>query len=165
MSKLRLILNILGIALIVYLVFPYKSVSPEFKPYYNEFMGYVQNKCTEKQYNNPYKIIIDTNSFITGDIVGVCLRSIYSYRIYIKTDFWKTANDIAKYGVIMHELTHCVLRMDHSEDPNNYMYPYYDVSIKSIEQVKQQLMVNINNTCNSKEVNHDIDASSRINTN
>ena len=44
--------------------------------------------------------------------------------IYIDNSFWKDANSIAKKKLIYHELGHDVLNLDHSTNPNDYMYEY-----------------------------------------
>ena len=45
-----------------------------------------------------------------------------------------------------HEMTHCLLDMDHSLDEHNYMY--YADRPSVLEETKAQLLVNIKEYCN-----------------
>lgn len=146
MKRFRFLLNSLGILFILYLIFPYKSFDKQVTSYYNEFMSYVYSSCELNEYHHPSQIVIGFTTLLPKSTVGICFRGPISYRIYLLKDYWDKSNDIVRYGLIMHELSHCVLYMTHSDDPTNYMYPYTS-GFSSVQKIREQLLLNISEIC------------------
>tara|TARA_Y100000746_G_C15374079_1_gene395404 strand:+ start:542 stop:1018 length:477 start_codon:yes stop_codon:yes gene_type:complete len=60
------------------------------------------------------------------DLVGISfgMNNDEEIDIYIDNSYWIKINSITKKKLIYHELGHDVLNLDHSTDPNDYMYEY-----------------------------------------
>ena len=69
-----------------------------------------------------------------SNIAGVCTRWNNGFReIAINQNYWSTASEDARWGLIFHELGHCVLNREHVSTkhayknlsvPDSLMYPY-----------------------------------------
>lgn len=107
----------------------YLKSNTELLNYYIEYKEMFESVCARDDVNRlmPDKAIIkfaptsDPNQ--KGRAIGVCTTyDTGDWVIRIDPEFYKTASNEDRYSVVMHELTHCVLHMDHSSDQGNYMY-------------------------------------------
>jgi hypothetical protein len=123
---------------LMYLFFPLKIINPELQPYYNHFMMTAKAYCDERDLNQPDRIEIDFSSTMDRNILGYCMRyGDLSYFLKIQKQFWDRATDAEKYQLVIHELTHCVMREGHSDDRKHYMY--YAMNSLTIEETSKQL--------------------------
>lgn len=93
------------------------------KPYITEFYDHLERVCPETHdlRNERYSIGFgDTDSDGT---IGYCAPLLNGYQIVIDKDFWNRASLEDRSNLMYHELTHCVLGVQHSSDEKNYMYP------------------------------------------
>lgn len=73
------------------------------------------------------QIILDIDDELElNDLVGISfgMDNDDIIDIYIDNSFWETSEEMVRKRLIYHELGHDVLNLDHSEDPNNFMFPY-----------------------------------------
>ena len=72
-----------------------------------------------------YKIESD---FSYNDAVGISFGMFNDeiIDIYIDNSYWEKANSITRKKLIYHELGHDVLNLEHSTNPNDYMYDIID---------------------------------------
>jgi hypothetical protein len=66
----------------------------------------------------------EDDSFFEGNVIGLCVKpALGGWTVHIKQSMWTKSSEVYRKAVLFHELTHCVLdRMEHSLDPNSYMY-------------------------------------------
>lgn len=150
MRLLKLVKYVL-LAYLVYLIIPIKYVNDEFKPYYNNYLTIVKSYCGTEDLNLPSRMSIDYMTFVySKDLLGNCARfGSVSFFIGINESSWKKLDEDAKYQVITHELTHCVLEEMHSENPNNFMY--FELNYLPRNIVNKQLIDIVKNKCHNKE--------------
>lgn len=95
-------------------------------------LGYSAETLSFSDYLQQFKTLVHGTGRYAGrfDIenlpkpfIGFCYHD-NPWRIRIDYTFWFSPNVPIddKRSLIFHELTHCVLGADHSNDPNNYMY-------------------------------------------
>lgn len=76
-----------------------------------------------------YKLIYKIESdFSYNDVVGVSF-GIFNDEIidiYIDNSYWEKVNSLTRKKLIYHELGHDVLNLEHSTNPNDYMYNFID---------------------------------------
>lgn len=140
-----------GIAVVVTLLFcatPIHTMDPRLTPYVNEIMGIIDSTCGSKAYSLPQHTSYAFEKLI-GNAIGVCRWNIYGYSVSIDTAFWSRSDDLDKFTVIAHEITHCVLKLNHSKDPDNYMY-YLNTSLLTKIEVIEQLQSNTRWACSQK---------------
>lgn len=56
-------------------------------------------------------------------------------KIIINTDYWKSASDTKRVYILFHEIGHCDFDMDHTDDPDHFMY--YGVDEHQLEMFKK----------------------------
>jgi len=90
----------------------------ETKQYYDEFINIVGTGFT-----TPGTIIFARNP--VGNL-GLCFTDVihptWGWTIHISGDYWIRLNDHERRVVLFHELTHCTMNEEHSDDPTSYMY-------------------------------------------
>lgn len=95
-----------------------------------EFDSYVQT--FETTYNIPVNVSIMFKDIADDTIAGQCWYS-EPRKIEIDTPYWNEITELGREQLIMHELGHCVLNLDHDETigtvgawhnvPMSIMYP------------------------------------------
>ena len=71
----------------------------------------------------PFKVHMVEVAPLPGDYVGACISfEGKPLRIEIVRKEWVKAGSIDRAYMLVHELMHCLLNLDHSEDPNDIMY-------------------------------------------
>ena len=118
------------------LFLPYRSVDTDLQPYFDSYMSAVTTICKENQYYQPRRIIIKFDK-LTRPTIGRCSSGLMDYTIQGDREYWKSANEEDRAELMFHELAHCVIDQDHSEDMLNYMSPekMYDIDMHTL--VKQ----------------------------
>jgi len=127
------------LSLILIFAAPVQVTHNDLQPYYTEFVNIITNECPSIKYTNKGKRNIGFAN-IGGKTLGYCMMTGFGYTIMIDSTYWSRANDTDKYEVIMHELTHCLLREPHNYDPDNYMFPSKEKCIPKeviLEQIKE----------------------------
>lgn len=99
------------------------TIDPEFIPFVEKF---------EKEQNEVVDIDIMFKA-TEGQIVALCWRYDYNKQgisIEVDPNFWFSSTEMEKEETIYHELGHCILARDHTEElidykvPKSIMYPY-----------------------------------------
>lgn len=132
-------------SLLIFEATPIRYVNTELLPYYNKFMDFTTQICTKDKYFYPNKIYIGFSS-LKGNVIGECSVSREAFYINIKSDYWFHSKDSVRESLMFHEMTHCVLKMDHVDDRNNYMNPEINEDLTK-EQIEAQLIQNLNKRC------------------
>lgn len=124
---------------------PYNNteIDPILKPYYNEYMDLVNEYCVVEQYNNvKFKLVFGD---LTGDQIGVCETFPNSFKITIDRDAWNSYSPDSRFQLEIHELLHCTMGIQHSNDPTSIMY--YSIYFVSKENAIKQLRSILKNRC------------------
>jgi hypothetical protein len=131
-----------------YITLPVHEINPQIEPYYEEVITKVHNRCSFLYYYHPSQFTIDFAQLqdINHPIIGVCQKNLNRYQIYVDEEFWETANDSAKYELIVHEMTHCLFLEGHSDDEGSYMYP--SIRFLGRSTVTQQFDAYLDRACN-----------------
>jgi hypothetical protein len=104
-------------------IYIFLNIDPILEPYNAEYREILLGVCPSKSNLPGTRYTI--NFVPKGDgWIGVCKPRLGGFTINIDREYWNTrATPEEKTQLMYHELTHCILDKDHSEDPNNYMYP------------------------------------------
>jgi len=138
---------ILGIIFGIYaaLILKPNHIDPELKPYYEEYVSDRNVICKEsnKFANITIKIVDDLPKFKIGE----CRPFASSYIIKINKEYWKMASEPDKYQVMMHELTHCDMKLyRHVNSDFHYMAPYHIAQSRML--TRWQMLHLMNFLCN-----------------
>lgn len=136
---------IISLLILFVLFFPIKRIDIDLQPYYTEVNNIIEENCPSKRYFNPSKIVVVKRN-LPSPIIGYCQPNINSFKIIIDTEYWDTGTNNQKFFLMAHELSHCMLSVQHSEDSLNYMYPDENESLSRITVI-EQLIQNIKNFC------------------
>lgn len=128
-------------------IIPITEIDKALEPGYNKYIEFINNNCKDKTklFNPPQKYIIFGN--LDEGKIGETTRYTFKYKIIMSSSYWwKRSNDMNNI-TLYHELSHAILRLDHSKDPNNYMFAYDEgYNIKDIEQ---QIIADIKRVCDN----------------
>lgn len=69
----------------------------------------------------PVSIVFSDLSHKQGPVVGLCYSSVRKRIVQIDYTFWQNSSETSRTTLIRHELGHCLLGRDHTE--NGYMAP------------------------------------------
>jgi hypothetical protein len=154
LTKVLIMCNImlLGLsapALARHIVFHYKHIDKEFKPYTNVYYNYLKEYCKTNKYNRQAFFTIEmADEMENPNWIGVCEDKVNGWSIKINRKWWNMNHDVAfRQQLLNHELTHCLLLKDHVNDKSNYMYPQL-IKLDPI-QVIMQTTGDIYNHCNN----------------
>lgn len=125
-------------------------VDGDFKIYLTEIKRDIRNNCARDEYSHKHF------QFIYKDLekrtVGLCLRTRSHFTVFVNPHTWPLLTFDEKYQVLAHEVTHCMLRLPHVDDPNNYMYPIQREFLSKGE-VRSQFLKNIYSVCQGQPTN------------
>lgn len=130
-----------------FVYFPIKRIDPALKGYYDYYQELKNEVCPSLKLYKPAKIIIDFG-MKSGPYIGICYRSNIGFHITVDRQWWDHEDEQDRFQLMMHELSHCMLGLDHIEDPSNYMYPSFMYLDK--DTVIQELTANFKAQCPSK---------------
>lgn len=128
-------------------IIPTTEIDKLLEPGYNRYMELVNNNCKDKSklFNPAQKYII------FGDLeegkLGETTRYTFKYKIIMSNSYWWKRGNEQNNITLYHELSHAVLRMEHSKDPHNYMYAY-DEGYNIID-VEQQIIADVKQVCDN----------------
>ena len=116
-------LVILLVAEVALTFVPIKNVEPELEPYYYKFLSTVYAHCENRQVFAPNQLTIkfSKGGALGERIIGVCRNRVFSFTIEIDKDYWYRADESDRLQLMTHELSHCVLGLDHVDNIDNYM--------------------------------------------
>lgn len=101
--------------------YSYHDIDNELIPYNNFFINELQNHCTNNQYFYPRKTSIKIEDMTLHDL-GVCKLGLVRFEIILNKQYWDILDEDTRFETIIHEYTHCFLRIDHTDDLDHYMY-------------------------------------------
>ena len=131
------------VSLLLFVTVPIKRINTSIQPYYNEFVELVKNECPNLE--TPRQLIIDFGT-LKDEEIGLCYYFTFKREIKIDSFFWETASEFSRRQLVFHELTHCLLNVDHVESEDNYMNPY--LIYISEEKLLEQIKLNAKEHCN-----------------
>lgn len=102
---------------------PIHRVDKELDMYHQMFMSVVRYNCKEDEYYQPNQLIVDFSPDSDWNNLGTCQTGLSRSEIHINKDEWVGLSDDDKFQLMMHEETHCVLKLDHIDDDGHYMSP------------------------------------------
>lgn len=133
----RKIIYSLLIILLAFVYLPIKYIDIDLQLYYNEVMEIIETSCPNGKYFHPRQNIVMFNT-LPNDAIGECRSNNYYSVIFIDKNYWEVATTEAdKFQLVAHEMAHCFLNKEHSENMMNYMY--WAMFPLSKELTKEQL--------------------------
>ena len=124
--------------------FKLEKIDQKLKLYYDHYMSLINSNCPKLNKNQPKQIFIYFSDH-KDSIIGLCSKNNYRFIVTIDNKYWSKADEAQKYQLVMHELSHCVLGIDHSSDIGNYMFPVLEDLSMNI--VYEQVVQDIKNKC------------------
>lgn len=123
-----------------------RYVQDELKPYVDEYYRKVEANCNNNQYNSSYfyQIVFKPQE---ESFIAVCYYKVNGYKIEVDPNWWNSprTTEADRIQLMNHELSHCVLNLEHRSDPKDYMYPsFIQLSPKVVDA---QLYQDISNVC------------------
>lgn len=82
--------------------------------------------------------------------VGVCYRNGTARAIFIKKWYWNKIDSTSRKTLLFHELGHCILDLEHRDDPNNYMNPYITEDL-SMWNLYNQVVADVKAHCTKQQ--------------
>lgn len=125
------------------------TVEPEFKPYVREIKRDIKSFCNKDEFQHRNFKILFSN--LSGDEIGLCQRNRKGFLITIDYRAWQHLTETTKYQLLAHEMSHCMLHLDHSKDDENYMNPYLRKNL-SIHETRLQMIAEIGKVCTGEPV-------------
>jgi hypothetical protein len=101
---------------------PIYSVDPELKYYHDMFNKALKINCGY-DIEKPRQVIVKFAKIKEPDVMGLCERGLFRSTIKIDPDKWQHLTLEERFVLMMHEETHCQLKVEHSNNPRHYMYP------------------------------------------
>lgn len=120
------------------------TVDEAFKPYVKVIKRDIKTFCSKDEFQHKnFRILFST---LPGHEVGLCVRNHSGFRIFIDPLSWETMGVASRYEVLAHEMSHCMLHLDHTADKQSYMNPYLRKSF-SINETRLQMISEIGKVC------------------
>lgn len=124
----------------------YKIIDSQLETYYNEFNNLIANNCNHIENLNGSKKIYIGFKDLKEDTAGECLIGREAWTILIDKKVFDSFDELDKENLLYHELTHCILLLDHTKDVNNYMNPFL-INLPDKQTLINQVIENINAAC------------------
>lgn len=106
-------------------------VDEPLKPYFNEFVSISNEMCPGKVDEHPnYEVTLEPLN--DDDIAGICSTLYFKFTVKINSKYWNKYDEDDKFQLVAHELSHCFYNIQHTDNPNNYMYFTLNKLIKPI---------------------------------
>jgi hypothetical protein len=102
------------------------GVPSEVRSHYDAFMTdcYLYSKTLAYRCGtNKWKIISISMDDHDTTRAGVCIISIRGLHVKFNPKYWRKYDDNTKKALVYHELSHCILGMDHTPDADGIMSP------------------------------------------
>lgn len=112
-----------------------RSIDPILEPYVNTFVEAAGDKAFYPSYWSVK--LVDVVESDNPEVIGVCRTALDRFEIEIDRVRFLNLTEEFKNSLVFHEMTHCVFRKPHVEDPHNYMYRY--LKGFSLEELRLQL--------------------------
>lgn len=127
------------------IVTPIKVIDPKLQSFYDEFQEEVRG-CPAHKLSMAPKVYIKFKERLY-EAVGQCTNALAWYSIEVDKRYWESLDYNGRYSLMMHELTHCVLKMGHTDYNNlHYMNSFHETSLDFTE-VKSQMRKIIKQVC------------------
>ncbi len=119
--------------------FSTKKVDDQLKPYVDEALVIGNEVCPSRiESHSSYEIQFNDDD---PEVAAYCQKRYFRFYIYVNKKHWNKYTEDDRYNLIFHEAGHCIFDLNHSDNPNNYMY-YAMVDIPKpivIEQAKRDM--------------------------
>lgn len=126
-------------------IIPETVIAPNLQEPYNRYMFLINKYCKDKtKINDPPQKYIIFGDLDQGKI-GETTRYTFKYTVIMSPPYWWTRSSDSDLISFDHEMGHAVLRLDHSKDPKNYMYPFDEGY--NLKEVEQQVIADIIRVC------------------
>ena len=146
---MRPIISFLTLCTLIYLYIPNKKEVIDYRvaKEYQLVDNFIKDACKNNDwYFQPRSILVYLDDGIAKKgYDGLCYRLPFEFIIKINKGFWLRSTEEERIQLMAHELSHCRLRINHSNDDSNYMYiTNYSVPFSKFIP---QLFDNIYSTC------------------
>lgn len=125
---------------------PAREIDNELGPYVSNYLDLVKEECP--RVSLPRQVIIKFSKLPSG-VMAWCVPRPAGFKIEINEETWGFETVEGRYSLVVHELSHCVLGLPHSQDEYNYMY-YNDKNDLHPEIVDIQLRKDAKDFCKKR---------------
>lgn len=114
-------------------IFPHKD--PVLEKEYEKVLTIVKTHCSPDQYYLPRNVTVEFTKLY--EEIAYCQIRMSGFKLVFDKRYWLTyLNEIDRTQLMMHELTHCLFKQKHLEDPRHFMAEFF-VSIPEKELNRQ----------------------------
>lgn len=114
-------------------LFPHKDKTLEKE--YEKVLTIVKTHCSPDQYYLPPNVTVEFDKLY--EEIAYCQIRLSGFKLVFDKSYWtNNLNEIDRTQIMMHEMTHCLFRQKHVEDPRHYMAEFF-VSIPQEELDRQ----------------------------
>lgn len=137
------------------------QITEEFLPYYNDFIFFLNNHCTDKDYNHLLNLTLNFGDLSKKDLAGETTYYTYAIKlttvqwyyadIVIDEKTWSKMNQDEKFALIFHELTHALFFYPDLKDKKyRHHYMFYQVDRVSMKEFIRQINELLTMLCQKK---------------
>lgn len=143
MRKLiNILLGVCLISLVLFSCIPYTIIDPVLLPYDKQFLDIVKIYCKPGQYLSPLQKTIYFEDIKDRSRIAYCKSNGYTtFNIVYSTYHWNIQSEDEKFATMRHEEFHCYFGINHSPNPNHFMYAFENnLSRQVIEEQTIELL-------------------------
>lgn len=133
----------------LYVAWPYTYVESAVSPHFVHYLNDVRKHCSHSQYFYPGQIVVKLGTLGApmsgGKQIGYCKKSVNRFEVVLDKTFWDQASHADRYKVVAHELSHCMLKAQHSENEHDFMYGISRSATQA--EIEQQVSKYLKDTC------------------
>lgn len=116
---------------------------------FKEVFTIIKQHCKADQYFFPDNSALSLMD-LPDTILGQCSTDRINYwEITMDRHFWENYSETNKFGVMAHEVMHCMFFKEHVDNPHNYMY--YNLVRQTKKEITQQLIADLKEKCEGKK--------------
>ena len=102
---------------------------------YEKVLKLVKTHCSVGQYHLPPNVTVEFDKLY--EEIAYCQIRLSGFKLGFDKSYWtNNLNEVDRTQIMMHEMTHCLFRQKHVEDPRHYMAEFF-VSIPQEELDRQ----------------------------
>jgi hypothetical protein len=131
--------------MIIGIFIPSTDIDSELKEYDETYKEYLNKYCTSGKYLDPVQKTIKFGILPTG-LLAICRTNNLTFmQIIVNIGYWENMTSERRFSTLMHEFSHCYFGLEHSPNPEHFMYAEENHFKKEV--VEYQLSVLLQELC------------------
>ncbi len=130
---------------IAYTNYPTREVDPKLVSYETDYLFKIDAYCphgiSEKE--KAHRVIKFED--LKSPTIGLCARGLFRSTLSIDKTYWMMADLVQRQALFEHEQGHCVLGLEHSDNPKSYMY--FQANEITLDELNEQVKADIKRKC------------------